>query len=83
LLAIELKEIGKHIPQGLTSMVTRDLAAGLTLPAFLALYSSRRLLRSATTAGSSSSESEPKRSSSSSSSGLSLGLEASSVVSGP
>lgn len=68
-------------------MVTRDLAAGLTLPAFFLLYSARRSAFNLSASASSSSSSLPNRSTSSSSSsaaaGALAGLTVSSADSGP
>jgi hypothetical protein len=60
--------VKSDLPQGLTSKVTIDLAAGFVLPAFFAAYSARRSSRIRACSASSSSSSEPKRSTSSSSS---------------
>ncbi len=79
-----------YLPQGLTSNVTIDFAAGFSLPSFFFLYAARfsSLTRAAST---SSSLSEPNRSTSSSSSsssaaaeaGASLGFSVASLFSGP
>lgn len=75
---------GDHLPQGLMSMVTIDLAAGLgPLDSFFFLYSARRSSRILAASSSSSSSSLPKRSTSSSASGFSAGLTVTSLASGP
>lgn len=77
---------GEHIPQGLTSRVTTDLAATLGLASFFFLYSARRSSRMRAASASSSSSSLANRSTSSSSSsaaGALAGLMVSSEASGP
>ena len=78
--------VDNNIPQGLTSIVTKDFAAGLTLPSFFFLYSASRSFLILSASASSSSSSLPKRSTSSSSSsaaGALAGFKVRVLTSGP
>jgi hypothetical protein len=82
------RAVRRDIPQGLTSRITKDLAAGLgPLASFFLRYSSRRCSRIlAASSSSSSSSSLPNRSTSSSSSsaaGALAGFRVAATTSGP